>query len=62
MIADAFAQPENPTGLKCRNCGCRHFLVTSTDPKNGFIKRTRTCRSCGKTARTTERQDPKTTS
>lgn len=63
MTADAFAEPDNPKGLRCRGCGCRHFRVTSTDPKpNGEIKRYKICRACGKKAVTTERQDPETAS
>jgi len=58
MTADAFAQPDHPTGLVCRKCGGRFFAVVSTDKKNGMICRTRKCKHCGKTHRTTERINP----
>ncbi len=50
-----------PVGIRCRRCGCRHHEVISTDKKNGKIKRTRRCRHCGKTQRTTEKADPEVT-
>jgi transcriptional regulator NrdR family protein len=37
------------TGLICRQCGCRDFRVTDTEPlKDGRIRRRRTCRHCGR--------------
>lgn len=58
---DQTDQTEPARGIRCRACGCRHHRVTSTDPVNGRIKRTRTCRHCGKTQRTTETADPEHT-
>ena len=60
MTADAFAKPEHPTGLVCRQCGGRRFRVVSTDKKNGMICRSRQCQHCGKNHRTTERINPET--
>lgn len=43
------------TGLECKACGCRHFRVVQTRPKQGYIYRQRECRHCGTKATTTER-------
>lgn len=41
-------------GLKCPECGCRHFQVIRTDQQAGYIQRRRVCRHCGKEIRTRE--------
>ncbi len=41
-------KPDEPRGLQCRVCGCRHLEVTHTERlRNGSIRRRRTCRHCG---------------
>jgi hypothetical protein len=38
---------EEPLGLRCARCGCRHFWVTHTEPATGGrIRRRRQCRHC----------------
>lgn len=34
-------------GLRCRKCGCRHFLTRDTDHVAGGIRRYKVCRNCG---------------
>lgn len=42
-------EDSQPRGIECRNCGCRHFEVTHTEPLAcGMIRRRRTCRHCGR--------------
>jgi len=42
-------QEEEPLGLRCARCGCRHFYVTHTEPlPRGRIRRRRQCRHCGR--------------
>jgi transcriptional regulator NrdR family protein len=42
-------------GLICRDCGCRHFYTTHTEPlKDGRIRRRRECRHCGRKVVTME--------
>lgn len=41
-------------GLECPRCGCRHFRVIYTQPRNGFILRRRECRHCGRRVTTRE--------
>lgn len=46
---------EQPAGLACRACGCRHFRVRNTIPtRDGRIKRYRLCRHCGQVLTTYE--------
>ena len=48
--------PEEPRGLECRKCGCRHFRVVYTRPAwGGRIIRRRECRHCGQRLTTWER-------
>jgi hypothetical protein len=48
--------PESPqSGFECRNCGCRHFEVYYTRPRDGYIVRSRFCRNCGRRIITRER-------
>ncbi len=43
-------------GLRCRHCGCKHFLVVYTRPALGrALVRRRECRNCGKRMTTWER-------
>jgi transcriptional regulator NrdR family protein len=40
---------QEPIGIACPRCGCRHFLTTNTEPlRNGRIRRRKTCRHCGR--------------
>jgi len=43
------------TGLECRKCGCRHFVVDHTRKVNRMIVRYRRCRHCGQRMTTCER-------
>jgi len=46
---------DEPRGLQCPKCGCRHFLVVYTQPKGGGrIMRRRECRHCGRRITTYE--------
>lgn len=39
---------QEPPGLVCHRCGCRHFYVLYTRRRpNGQILRRRECRNCG---------------
>jgi transcriptional regulator NrdR family protein len=43
-------------GLKCRNCGCRHFRVVYTRASwGGKVIRRRECRHCGSRITTWQR-------
>jgi hypothetical protein len=42
-------------GLECSNCGCRHFWTKDKRNEDGYIRRRRECRNCGKRVTTTER-------
>ncbi len=42
-------------GLKCRDCGCRHFNVVHTRPAPDSLMRERQCRNCGKIIWTREK-------
>lgn len=46
------------TGLECRKCGCRHFLVDNTRKVSRMIIRYRRCRHCGTRMTTCERALP----
>lgn len=49
------ATPEQPRGLWCSVCGCRHFEVIRTrETRDGRIRRRRACRFCGKRITTFE--------
>lgn len=41
-------------GLECPRCGCRHFEVYRTIPREDVIIRERICRHCGRKMRTSE--------
>ena len=45
---DGGAATQSARGLVCRRCGCRHFDVVYTRPREGFILRLRECRNCGR--------------
>jgi hypothetical protein len=48
---------EEPVGIVCRTCGCRHFFVIDSRPaRGGKIVRRRECRHCG--TRITTREIP----
>lgn len=41
-------KPDDDRGLKCRQCGCRHFRVVYTRARRGgLLVRRRECRNCG---------------
>ena len=46
---------QDKRGLECRRCGCRHFYVIYTRPRDGCIVRLKECRNCGKRMTTWER-------
>lgn len=47
---------DEEVGLRCRNCGCRHFFVVYTKGvRGGRILRRRECRHCGKRLTTYEK-------
>jgi hypothetical protein len=51
------AAPEEPVGLECRQCGCRHFDTVETRKiAGGRIRRRRECRHCGRRITTIERE------
>ena len=39
---------DDPAGVVCRHCGCRHLPVNYTRHHRGFILRVRECRHCGR--------------
>jgi transcriptional regulator NrdR family protein len=42
-------------GIRCPQCGCRHFYTTHTEPlPDGRIRRRKVCRHCGRKAVTYE--------
>lgn len=43
-------------GIKCPDCGCRHFWKTyESRPEGGTVFRIKECRHCGKRIKTRER-------
>lgn len=48
-------RPDEPVGLVCAGCGCRHFYTIETRPAARMIVRRRECRHCGKRITTRER-------
>ena len=43
------ATPRSERGIRCPQCGCRHFDTTHTEPlRDGRIRRRKTCRHCGR--------------
>jgi transcriptional regulator NrdR family protein len=44
-----------PTGIACKQCGCRDLRVRHTRRFSHFIRRYRVCRNCGKVRVTVER-------
>ena len=52
-------QQQQPVGLICRACGCRHFFVIYVRARpGGRIMRRRECRHCGKRITTWETASP----
>ncbi len=47
---------EEPAGLVCQTCGCRHFYVIYTRRQFGKIFRRRECRHCGRRISTREKE------
>lgn len=59
VIAVPTKTPTTPegeqVGLRCRDCGCRHFNVYYTrGSRDGVIIRRRACRNCGRMILTRE--------
>jgi len=51
------APQDQPRGVVCRHCGCRHLPVYYTRRQpDGSIMRRRQCRNCGKMVTTYERR------
>lgn len=48
-------QSEQPAGMQCPSCGCRHLPVYYTRQRIGKVVRVRKCRNCGRKILTTER-------
>jgi transcriptional regulator NrdR family protein len=41
--------PKPERGIRCPQCGCRHFYTTNTEPlRDGRIRRRKICRNCGR--------------
>jgi transcriptional regulator NrdR family protein len=47
--------PPPARGIECPRCGCRHFYVVYTRPRDGQIVRRKECRHCGRRITTWER-------
>lgn len=53
---------EPSRGIQCPKCGCRHMVdpqppnwhVTNTYQRQGYIRRRRVCRNCGRVVYTRE--------
>jgi transcriptional regulator NrdR family protein len=48
-------EPNEPRGLVCPKCGCRHFELVKISHVVGYIRRRRACRYCGHRITTSER-------
>jgi len=46
---------DEPKGLVCPNCGCRHFYVVYTRQRTDKIVRRKECRNCNRRVTTIER-------
>ena len=55
MMVDRPTRPKATPGLVCPACGCRHFYVLYTRPRDGKIVRRKECRHCGRRVLTTEK-------
>lgn len=42
-------------GLECPDCGCCDFYLVKIVRGNGYVRRRRECRHCGRRVTTTER-------
>lgn len=57
MKARSAKTSNEPRGLICPKCGCRHFSVIYTRARaGGLIIRRRECRHCGRRMTTSERR------
>jgi hypothetical protein len=45
-VSSAPTTGEQPRGLECARCGCRHFIVVWTRQRDREIARGRDCRHC----------------
>ncbi len=42
-------QKETEIGIRCPQCGCRHFYTTNTEPlRDGRVRRRKSCRHCAR--------------
>jgi len=48
-------KPNEPRGLVCPKCACRHFSLVKISHVIGYIRRRRSCRHCGHRITTSER-------
>jgi len=49
------AEPAEPRGLRCPQCGCGHLPVLYTRQQRDHVLRVRCCRDCGRRVVTRER-------
>jgi hypothetical protein len=55
MSEPADHQPEEPVGIRCPRCGCRHFWCVATRPVRGNrVRRYKRCRHCDRHVTTLE--------
>lgn len=48
-------EKQEDIGIRCPNCGCRHFYTEKTIPVHGNRRRRyKNCRNCGRRVRTLE--------
>ena len=46
-LAEYAAEAGDDRGIQCPKCDCRHFRTVRTTPRDGRIRREKTCRHCG---------------
>lgn len=51
---EAVITEEQPRGLECAGCGCRHFFTLQTRKGMNHVRRRRECRNCGRMVTTRE--------
>lgn len=54
MTVKAKPPKSKPKGIQCAACGCCHFRVVYTRPRQGHILRAKACRNCGRRVFTRE--------
>ena len=55
MIARIESDQEEPKGIACKHCGCRHLEVDYTRPMEQSRFRKRICRNCRRPVYTIEK-------